>query len=134
MREIKFRAWAGNVMVYFNLFNIRPIDGLDKNMHIQRTEPPHFSVSDDCPIMQFTAYQDTQGKDIYDKDILDGGMGRIGLVTWHEDGWIVIWQDPIRDKRRKPSEPYGKHLSMDVLVSKVIGNEFENPELLKQGV
>jgi hypothetical protein len=53
-REIKFRAWNGNVLTYY------------PELRNWNTE---YSDLEDCEIMQFTGLKDKNGKEIYEGDI-----------------------------------------------------------------
>lgn len=122
MREIKFRAWEAirQRMIY------------PKNEtfygHIVFT-PEEENDMDKCedtiPIfMQYTGLKDKNGKEIYDGDIcrLDGEEADnydTGDVCWCADGWIF-------------SNSYtNESLSVYCKRLKVLGNIYENPELLK---
>jgi uncharacterized phage protein (TIGR01671 family) len=137
MREFKFRAWAGGVMVYFDLFNIKPINGLDDAKHIQRVKAPHLSVSDKCHIMQYTGLNDKNGWEIYDGDILLTDTGNKGVVR-HSNS--VCWhiQYNLRDNPNVRKDiPYDTSNKIMSLWDKegrieVIGNIYENSELIKQ--
>lgn len=61
MRELKFRAWAGGVMVYFDLWDVRRVYG-----GLRRTKAPQLFVSrNNETIMQFTGLHDKNGKEVY---------------------------------------------------------------------
>lgn len=114
MREIKFRAWDGKSM--FNVEQItfnEAIWGCDKGRGVSIVFQPHIIL------MQFTGLHDKNGKEIYEGDILcwpkyEGKKNQIRwVVEWNNDraGW-TDWSP------RNEAE--------------VIGNIYENPELLNQ--
>lgn len=77
---------------------------------------------DDIILMQFTGKK-AQGIDVYENDIIEfdkkewGGEGNIHLVTWDE---------------KKSEWSWGGGCTSDMEFRKVIGNKFENPELLQR--
>ena len=101
-REIKFRAWDGEQM-------ISP-DYIDRNGMAwwKENSIPTFNVQP----MQFTGLHDKNGREIYDRDIVDGYDGLRFDVQWLE--YDAEWNIGGYDAKR-----------MDV-----IGNCFENPELI----
>lgn len=108
-REIKFRAW----------------DAIDEVM----VEWPHFRDGDmndlfskELTPMQFTGLHDKNGREIYEGDIFqDGEDGSYDFVKWR-DGWCgfgtAVWWGPEDLAEQAPD-------------CEVIGNIYENPELLK---
>jgi hypothetical protein len=112
MREIKFRAWdkERNRMLEFGLF--------DLDCGQWDTE---IGSINDFPIMQYTGLKDKKGKEIYEGDIVKSrGYNdineeeRVFIETVEFNGGEFL---PICEE---PSENY-----------EVIGNIYENPELLK---
>jgi uncharacterized phage protein (TIGR01671 family) len=123
-RVIKFRAW------------VKQFDKMINDAFIT-----HWNVSDGdrymvnrewCEVMQFTGLKDKNGKEIYEGDIvkflgmslLDTELKElIGKVEWNNELLkfdVVIHQGPIPDLRK----------SYDDNNFEVIGNIYENPELL----
>lgn len=130
-REIKFRAKSlEGQLVYFGLYDIGPAYE-DDNTFYACGVPCQMGTE-----QQYTGSKDKkrtgeypEGQEIYEGDILDGGLGRQGVVRWQELTaiWLVDWKFVPRDKRLKP-EYYAKQLHQDILVSEVISNIWENPE------
>ena len=71
-------------------------------------------------IGQFTGLVDNTGKEIYEDDIISHEDGRIGLVEFHDGSFVVNYGNSTR------------HALYDVESWNVtiLGNRFENPELL----
>lgn len=114
MREIKFRAWDGKRMTFW-----------ENNV-------PFFSFrKEEMPVMQFTGLKDKNGKEIYEGDV----------ICFVED----VVAETIGGYPRY--EPEGKFVEVkipDIFVAlnneeippvselEIIGNIYENPELLNQ--
>ena|ERR1043165_476388 len=113
MREIKFRAWNMKNAFYTdrfvesNLFNL---------------------IRSGEPVMQFTGLHDKNGKEIYEGDIMrhvpDGNAPHLPfIVSWSEI--LLAWS--IHDEARKWCEYLNERKHNYI----VIGNIYENPELLE---
>ncbi|HHL52527.1 MAG TPA: hypothetical protein ENJ39_04060 [Flammeovirgaceae bacterium] len=79
---------------------------------------------DDVEIMQYTGQKDKNNKEIYQRDIIliDGEKG---IIVWDNNrgGWA--YTDVARTIKMTP---FGRS---EANRCEVLGNEFENPELLK---
>ena len=140
MRELKFRAWHKEQKKMY------PAEELGRDQMTLMPdgrgfanisgESTHLSAIDDGRKMiplQYTGLKDKNGKEIYEGDIVN-----IPAQWWHNN-----WS-PRSDKRESPiyneevREPIGNNLfsSGDWTVEaddcEVIGNIYENPELLKE--
>ena len=100
MREIKFRGWNTDyapkpLMEYFEWNDLHSIERMQ-----------------DKQIMQFTGLTDKNGREIYEGDILKGGVHKSWIVRWNglQSEWNINLVVP---------EHY-----------EVIGNIHENPELI----
>ena len=138
MREIKFRAWNIKTKV---MFYVAEMSWLVGGFYI--TDGAVFSgfVEDNFIIMQFTGLKDKNGKEIYEGDVvkytyLPGktfwNFDGIGIVSWQSTGfhlgvlenmggvsaWLVSL--PGLGASEKPNE-----------LLEIIGNIYENPELLR---
>ena len=136
-REIKFRVWDHNtntMMIpdYFELY-----DGKIGWIEASREAGP-VSGNDGCPdqfeIMQYTGLKDKNGREIYEGDIVkvfdDDGDSFVSEISWQKDY-------PAFDLVRWPNHYYDSN-ALSAIVSgeteqtmAVIGNIYENPELLE---
>jgi uncharacterized phage protein (TIGR01671 family) len=123
MRELKFRAWdkSDNNMYYNIQTGIRFDDGsiytFEKFLGYQDCHDYHKWI-----VMQYTGLKDANGKEIYEGDIVEFFNGNTYKVAF-EDGCFVL------DGKRfwhGNNELYSYYNTI-----KIIGNIYENPELLK---
>lgn len=147
-REIKFRAW--NKRGRYPQYRPYMVDNIHEACDLSPEDTDNvasfygFFYGDDYEIMQYTGLKDKNGKQIYEGDIIKTEMPNFEDSFWRvyfgEDyffgrtyyGWMVesitdnkilLAQDPcIRNYR----------LSDSIASGEVIGNIYENPELLKK--
>jgi len=116
MREIKFRALKrnSNEIVYFDLKEFLEND--DDKM----PDAMQYVLKD---LQQFTGLKDKNGIDIYEGDILNDEFGSLGIVFWNKDdaSFSIEYKDI----------ECQSFLNVDEW-SEVIGNIYENPELLNK--
>jgi uncharacterized phage protein (TIGR01671 family) len=115
MRDIKFRAWWG--------IKNRFLEGVDK-VEFWNNRP--YSVNtllnikqDEIVLMQYTGLKDKNGKEIYEGDVIETDEGIIALCKWQNLGFVFVSDT---------------NNIFDIVESeiKVIGNIYENSELLKE--
>jgi len=133
MREYKFRAWDSwwDKMHYFDFtknIEATPDDEL-KGLWILHKEGSVYAIQDKIKIMQYTGSKDKNGKEIYEVDIVlydrnihkDIDTAKFKVV-WAKDRYVL-------------QEIKHKYYIDDVTweLVEVIGNIYENPELLESG-
>lgn len=118
MREIKFRAWHNGEMMY------------DVDLYSGKYKDDAYGygdgdVHDDAPVMQYTGLKDKNGVEIYEGDVVSIGNGElIEEIKW------------IKEKQWMRGEcPFSGFVNHDAIYKsgvQVIGNIYENPELISQ--
>ena len=112
MRDLKFRAWEPDTKIMFVPTGIpNPTMSPDRTKGI---------------LMQYTGLKDKKGKEIYEGDIINFKQGEtyfwgviVATVEYNDGGFY-----PFAD--REDNAPYPKPEECEV-----IGNIYENPELLE---
>lgn len=121
MREFKFRYWDtanGNWEKKFHYFDLEPKDSqvVGCGVIILPLDRPNRYV-----IQQFTGLKDKNGMDLYEGDILEA-VGRRFETKW---SFIGGHWEFIDHKNRTGDIIYNMPTEI-----KIVGNIFENPELL----
>ena len=140
MREIKYRAWdnVANEMYYTGeeelivfIFGSNGIvadeiilDDSEQGYHVEKLEHLQY--------MQYTGLKDTNSKEIYEGDILKTASGRdkgdiITVVEWTE----FSWKEKLISSPVHQFYEYFDFSDETGNDCEVIGNIYENPELLE---
>ena len=118
-REIKFRAWDEEGKRWINLDEC--VITIDGQIHSTSGRNIHRNITDKVDVQQFTGLTDKNGKEIYEGDIVelnDRGVKRRSVVRFDIKDC---------DESCFHFRSYGWYVDE----IKVIGNIYENPELLK---
>lgn len=116
-RTLKFRAWDNkNKKFPFKKFYI-----VGETTIFDLLKQYKLEECDDLIIQQFTGLQDNKGEDIYEGDI---------LIIWiDEDRQTDLYE--VKDLRELYLECNRDDSYYRISSMKIVGNIFENPELLK---
>ena len=140
MREIKFRAWDDDEK---QMLDWDALLGKDVKDAFDTSWPPLINVIDPCvcgctmKLMQYTGLKDKNGVEIYEGDLIkfteideDSAFGRedteVVEVKWLED--IAQFRAIFKSGRR--TELHFVVQLPTVVSCEVIGNIYENPELI----
>lgn len=123
MRELKFRGksketgeWV--IGTYIDGFIIRGvIEANSEYIVIENWVPVH-----DDSVGQYTGLEDAEGNELYEDDIYHMGD--------HEITYTVVWQDTGFKGKQNSSTSYAGLLSWQDRIE-VVGNSYDNPELIK---
>jgi hypothetical protein len=115
-RSIRFRAYSKRDKEMLSCEQIRPFDLWD--------------LFDDkqWEVMQYTNVDDYDGKEMYDGDIIDCD-NKVGIVEYdpQQSAYIILWQ-PHNAKQKSGCDSLSS--TFPAIIKKVIGNIYENGELL----
>ena len=134
MREIKFRIWCKQNESMQRVSKIGFDEGklwyvLDED---HETQPPYFEDDDDWVLMQYTGLKDKNGKEIYEGDIVDY-LGDIDHINSNVLRVIEYKNEEACFVARLPVGVEGEEaVYLNEHDFKVIGNIYENPELLEE--
>lgn len=120
MREIKFRAWLKEKKI---MGEVLGIDILHKEIFFSNEDVDCYEHTDfkDIELMQYTGLKDMREKEIYEGDILFEILG--------EEYFKVIFEN---GSYRAENEEYSLDLSEYAHLCEIVGNVYENPELIKE--
>jgi len=135
-RELKFRAWytpdfetVEGAMKFVQIENDDGLWFMWEKDHDFRYEFQFPFIDDDWIIEQYTGINDMNGIEIYEGDLIKTNTRSLMIVTWADgsfkynyyNGWILIAIDNSIQWNLKAENKYYE----------IVGNIYENPELLK---
>ena len=128
MREIKFRAWNDKSKEMFDVdvLAINPVMWDSGGTGVSLAYQPHIKV------MQYTGLKDKNGKEIYEGDVVESFTIPNGYIC----RGVVIFENGsfLMDVKNAPFAESGFKADFDERICEytVLGNIYENPELLEE--
>lgn len=140
MREIKFRAWSNRDKCWCGAFSVHKsglfteITGarLKNGVCVAYADWIDLAAQDEITLMQYTGLKDKNGKEIYEGDVVQEDIRRDkrskpimrwSVVVYSEKGMFIV--ECLPKSLRQWNELYKENDEVEV-----IGNIYENPELL----
>lgn len=121
MREIKFRAWdkvAGNMFIIF--------DASEQTEWFLPKWKERFEV------MQYTGLKNHKGTEVYEGDIIHA-RGHYPGEGWYDTGEHEYnFKNEVKWDNDKLAYTCGGYYLHEINIIKIIGNRYQNPELLKE--
>jgi uncharacterized phage protein (TIGR01671 family) len=121
MRETKFRAWSKE-------FGMSPATTLLNMLQVVAKKESHDYPGEYLTLMQYTGLEDKNGKEIYEGDIcsVEGGWsGTVKALQMYPLDNFHFWEEVRSNMEDADTEAGEKPAAYEV-----IGNIYENPELL----
>ena len=130
----KFRAWhheLGRMMLIRTMFFFaNELEELQLNDSIMNDDIPEYP--DEIELMQSTGLKDKNGKEIFEGDIITNGTSIVDVKSHQTLGFYTVVNG---EERFFGSNTSIKDFENDVeefsSVTEIIGNIYENPELLE---
>lgn len=131
-RELKFRAWnIPNKTMYIDIQNGVLCEN-EKGQLVLGVSFGTICKDAGSVIMQFTGLKDKNGREIYEGDILDVCNGSINGHEWKDKPYAVEYKPKGFDICMFCWDDDGKNIMNKTHWCEVIGNIYENPELLSE--
>lgn len=124
MREIGYRAYIKDIK---KVVDIHDISFLQENIGFTDPKNTRYSYRnfDEIELMQFTGLTDKNGKPIYDGDILQLCNATYPCeIYWSGISWAI------KRNGKRVEYSHGSSLVINCEKMQVIGNIYDNPELL----
>ena len=137
MREIKFRAWDKEKKRMCRVLSVGTNDdGSAALLTLWASFGQVDAVGDGYPkrfeLMQYTGLKDKNDKEIYEGDIVNRHLDYPPrVITWMPDGRYTGWFSSRSENQQTTNIMDHLPLGEDAEEIEVIGNIYENPELLK---
>ncbi|MBK3312535.1 MULTISPECIES: YopX family protein [Bacillales] len=122
MDEIKYRIYGKENRIMYSWEEILNFDSLKDTLKNGGKENQYYS-----PLLRYTGLKDKNGKEVYEGDILKE-KDIITEVVFHD----YQWKEKLISSPRNHLKNYFPFRDTLPFTAEVLGNIYENPELLKK--
>lgn len=124
----KIRAWDTHEEVMNRVDYVDFVNGVIgmSNENVRDYEQPIHRVN----IMQYTGCRDKNGIEIYEGDVIKDKYDKTWLVQWYVGAFVITDKIPDSDGQTSTYSHFS-NVSNHHFYFEVIGNIYENPELLE---
>ena len=123
----KIRVWDGERMIYNAGFTP---EGIAYTIPKNAEDSDQYDYYPECPVMLSTGFKDKNGKEIYDGDILKSGTS-YDKVFLNKSAWSTKVMKRYRERGGWVVGHVNVSFDVAAKYGGVIGNIYDNPELLK---
>lgn len=128
MREILFRGKRKKNGKWVEGYYQQRYDAFENIQHLIFWAKSYtvweYSEIDPESVCQYTGLTDKDGRKIFEGDILKSDLGKIGKIAFNESHMAFMILECVENKYYHVEECSGNHME-------VIGNVFDNPELVR---
>ena len=139
MRDIKFRCWDTENKEMLEVQELDYEDSYNGQPMIRTTMYSDYFDTEDMILMQYVGLKDKNGKEIYEGDIVKVKLYKgeeekyfVGKVEYFGSSFIVD-ADNDSDYHVYDLDGFGIDYRYNLEDCEVIGNIYDNPELLEKG-
>ena len=130
----KFRAWHINKQIMCEVIRIDFEQGII-TLDLETDDDEYYWMEtdwsfSDAEIMQYTGCRDKNGIEIYEGDVIKDKYDKIWLVQWYVGAFVITNKIPDSDGQTSTYSHFS-NVSNHHFYFEVIGNMWENPELLE---
>lgn len=130
-RTIKFRAWNGEEIIDTGVYHLTQMPNKTETVQMWDGDKHEY-----IELMQFTGLLDKNGKEIYENDVVvkvDGWIGASGYAGYAKDEKVKVeWNEDIAGFFPFANYDGDCGVKNNGNEFEIIGNIYENPELLKE--
>ena len=127
----KFRVWNEKTESFIDYGNLM-LDLKNGKVYSGDVGIPEYTidVTNQVILMQYTGCRDKNGIEIYEGDVIKDKYDKTWLVQWYVGAFVITNKIPDSDGQES-TYSYFNNLSNHHFYFEVIGNMWENPELLE---
>ena len=128
---IKFRVWNEKTESFIGYGDLM-LDLKNGKVYSGDVGIPEYTidVTNQVILMQYTGCRDKNGTGIYEADVIKDKYDKVWLVQWYVGAFVITNKIPDSDGQES-TYSYFNNLSNHHFYFEVIGNMWENPELLE---